>query len=109
MTFKKDCIHCIACHSGAYFCKLEYEMDEEMKCVKCKHYHKPMIFYVEKLPCSCAECDCPFNYDTSTCMASDFAEGGSYKDMDDELRECLRGNGKRYSKCPLKLIKELKE
>ena len=101
-------MHCVSCESGGYLCKITHEMDEDMICSECKHYHKPMVFYVDELPNSCNERDCPFNYDTISCLAKTFGEGDSYKPRDRELEECLDENGKRYSKCPLRLISELK-
>lgn len=105
---KKDCMHCASCKNGGYFCEITGETDEDMICSECKHYHKPMVFYVDELPCSCSQEDCAFNYDELTCRAVAFLEGRwDYPSDDKELDECLSGNGKRYSKCPLRLISEL--
>ena len=62
-----------------------------------------MKFWVDKLPKSCAEKDCPFNYDTIACRAIDSEMGNAWYERGKALREALDGNGKRYYKCPLRL------
>jgi hypothetical protein len=66
------------------------------------------IYFEKNLPKNCGEC--PFNYDSISCMALD------YDDRPDELERCLDsmyGNtvpsaicNRRYSKCPLRLKRE---
>lgn len=61
-----------------------------------KKYGK--IYFEKNLPQCCGEC--PFNYDTIACLAL------SYDERDEELSDCLDGNNKKYSKCPIRLLKK---
>ena len=71
-----------------------------------------MKFYVDELPKSCCEEDCPFNYDTLGCRAIRFSIGDkAYErfwatDEYNVIQEYLNGKkGKiTYPQCPLKLL-----
>ena len=81
---------------------------------KTRPYNETTEFYVNELPRSCSEDDCPFNYDTIACTAID--EESISEEQRKELYHCLsvdvldREEQKQYnhrpSFCPLRKIGE---
>ena len=60
---------------------------------------KNFNIYVDELPMSCAEYECPFNYDTCVCRAKEFVDVG---DIDIEY---FYEKG-RHETCPLKPLSD---
>lgn len=69
-----------------------------------------MKFYVDEMPKSCSDNDCPFNYDNIGCRAISYSmtereyDIFSYTSEYDEVQKYLEHRGeykKRYPKCPL--------
>lgn len=54
---------------------------------KTKHYNETTEFYVNELPRSCCDEDCPFNYDGNCCTIVD--EDSISQEQYKELRDCL--------------------
>lgn len=75
---------------------------------KTRHYNETTEFYVNELPRSCSEDDCPFNYDTNGCNIVN--EDSISEEQNEELRDCLKAFDKedkcygRASCCPLRKI-----
>lgn len=72
--------------------------------------YNDITFSVDKLPKSCLEKDCPFNYDTISCKLLPFdCSCKEYKEVCDYISDIGKYKGKRYPNCPLKLKRNNKK